>query len=697
MPPPVAQAGRGRPAARGGRGRGRQNGRAETEPSRSQPTCDDVGGAGEPAQPEARPRRRRKKRRAKSRSGGPQQCDDVGGAEPAQPAARKKRRVEPTKRCTDPQDGVAKPAQGSSSSNPDEGLVGGDLLPPTAVRNPHANWIDFVAEHAQRGRDRKRAEHDAAMAMAKLSESLASESKLHEIDLSESSDSQFPAHGKSKRQASECSSPTCTPGPSVDRTCTLSPSSRSRTLSDASSTPPDPPPLDVRPPPPQAPTPRPRAVIHRVPMRGSVSRSSRRPQSARGRTIPTATRSRGQRRRHSSPSPRVVSPGGSQGGQTGSGRASKRRRSPQHHTATDGTHFSVAFDGRKTVTDGRRRRRRQEEPHRGSQRSSPSQRETTNCHSQDDLARSILAGSQRPNPVAIHSQGRRETFNDSQGQPAAPAAVHWQYIQLGLRVDVTLESMQLELMAAVKDEFAEVYFWRGKQAFDRVDNRVRTMGSKYKLCDLEENDITRPRTSNWSDKVQTGGGAVLQFGLDGRIHSQIQATLKCHAGEVRSWPTSALDAWHCLEPYNHCNNTTCGPRCVGDTCGPAPSTVGGDNNSTKIGATEWDRWTEPGPGWIQSDTTVFSDEDQMVRKGGCKPNLENAISRLAVWDEDGHRICVREQYGVTLAEVFDRFGDTQTYRTLLDEWSKGMLLIQRKGNRGTRAGKCTRRSGGMLT
>jgi len=60
------------------------------------------------------------------------------------------------------------------------------------------------------------------------------------------------------------------------------------------------------------------------------------------------------------------------------------------------------------------------------------------------------------------------------------------------------------------------------------------------------------------------------------------------------------------------------------------------------------------------------------------PDLDNAISTLAVWDTHEEHVCLREQHGVTLAELFSEFGSTQTYRTIYEEWQKGKLLFRAK-------------------
>ena len=51
---------------------------------------------------------------------------------------------------------------------------------------------------------------------------------------------------------------------------------------------------------------------------------------------------------------------------------------------------------------------------------------------------------------------------------------------------------------------------------------------------------------------------------------------------------------------------------------------------------------------------------------------------------DGQRIRLRDQCGVTLADVFEHFGPTQTYGTLHDEWMKGKLLLRARPTRGAR-------------
>ena len=250
MPPPVAQAGRGRLAARGCRGRGGRNGRAETEPSRNI---------------------RRKNIRAQARSArsvGPQ-CDDVGGAEPAQPAARKKRRVE-VKRCTNPQYGSAKPAQGSSSSNPGEGVIitGGDLwglsqtygLPGTAVHDTHPtshpsiDAEDADAEHAQLPARKWAVHYQTMKSMMALRGVLCGDEPVLPPPDSEISNTIMQlASGRSSAQGSD-----------GDEAIII----RTRTLSDASSTTSDLLLLDVLPPPQPVPTPRPGTGVHLVPKMG---------------------------------------------------------------------------------------------------------------------------------------------------------------------------------------------------------------------------------------------------------------------------------------------------------------------------------------------------------------------------------------------------------------------------------------------
>ena len=203
-----------------------------------------------------------------------------------------------------------------------------------------------------------------------------------------------------------------------------------------------------------------------------------------------------------------------------------------------------------------------------------------------------------------------------------------------------------------------------------MNNRVLSVGVQhYKLCDLTDDDMDRLETSNYTTQF-TIGSLEVQLPWEGQVQAQIKQKLKHHAGELRSWPTSHHDTWRRMR--------------IGAHHQPTSATVGHGFTGTWIGATIAERVAASGAHWDSAWDPIFSAQHQLGKEDGCEPNLDNAISTLAVWDKDGQHICLRAQHGVTLAEVFDEFGTHENYRTLLDEWLKGSLLIRRKPPRGLR-------------
>ena len=67
----------------------------------------------------------------------------------------------------------------------------------------------------------------------------------------------------------------------------------------------------------------------------------------------------------------------------------------------------------------------------------------------------------------------------------------------------------------------------------------------------------------------------------------------------------------------------------------------------------------------------------MTRK--CKPNINCAISRIAVMDENGKDLCLRADQVVSLAEVFLHFGHEAGYKELYAGWmNTGKVAIARR-------------------
>ena len=151
--------------------------------------------------------------------------------------------------------------------------------------------------------------------------------------------------------------------------------------------------------------------------------------------------------------------------------------------------------------------------------------------------------------------------------------------------------------------------------------------------------------------------------------------MKFYVGEVRSWPTSHQDRWRGMDALS-----------TDLAYWTTVTTLGHSFRATKVAATVNERQAAGGA----SHDPTFSAPHQLWRAEGCDPDLDNAISTLAVWDKDKTHICVREHHGVTISEVFEYFCETLDYRTLLDEWLKGTILIRGKPPRGTNGGRTRR-------
>jgi len=268
---------------------------------------------------------------------------------------------------------------------------------------------------------------------------------------------------------------------------------------------------------------------------------------------------------------------------------------------------------------------------------------------------------------------------------AASGARSWKEQSMGHRVDLVLEeiirSSDCGPMQACQttDLVAKHYFLRSKEAQEKVLARAAQGTNGYKLCEMTELDMDRPNTCNYSQKTKLGAHQ-LKASWESRVQLQLKGKMTQYAGEVRSWPTSRPDKWRLMSVADdHLRSTR----------------VGQFFRGTLIGATIQERVAERvAAGGAQQDP-IFSNplEPGWMAYNNCWPDLDNAISTLAVWDTRQEKInfgtrtvCLREQYGVTLAELFSEFGSTQTYRTIYEEWQKGKLLVRAKPTRGVRGG-----------
>jgi len=294
-----------------------------------------------------------------------------------------------------------------------------------------------------------------------------------------------------------------------------------------------------------------------------------------------------------------------------------------------------------------------------------------------------------PPPTALAKNTKRQRSSPRAAQPkktprardiqrlattvtlqAASGARSWKEQSMGQRVDQVLENI-IEasdftgcLISQATDLMSKHYFERFKKAQEEVLARATQGVNGYKLCEMTEEDMDRPFTCNYSQNMKVGPHQ-LSASWDSRVQLQLKGKMAQHAGEVRSWPTSRPDTWRLMRVANdHLSYIT----------------VGFFFRGTEIETTIEKRMAASG---AQRDP-IFSSSHELGKADNCWPDLENAISTLAVWDTREENVCLREQYGVTLAELFSEFGSTQTYRTLLEEWQKGKLLVRAKPIRGAR-------------
>jgi hypothetical protein len=272
-------------------------------------------------------------------------------------------------------------------------------------------------------------------------------------------------------------------------------------------------------------------------------------------------------------------------------------------------------------------------------------------------AKSRGGGSQRR--LAQPEAASASQFSES--RPAPPnhppptnlilSAASWKEKQLGTRVDKALEEIFMmgdDRDRQVIEQLAEWFFLKSQSAEQSVLNRCVWLGGP-------------------------SGFPLVAESVEARAHMQINDFMKIHQGEVRSWPTSRHDKWRVMRFGPHCvelRTITAGQFC----------------RSTKIDITIQERMIAYGA----KKDLIFSSPRQLGRAIDCEPDVNNAISTLAVWDLDDEQVCLREHWGVTLAEVFDELGSThtlwQTYLPLYNEWLKGKLLIRARPQLGTSTG-----------
>lgn len=252
-------------------------------------------------------------------------------------------------------------------------------------------------------------------------------------------------------------------------------------------------------------------------------------------------------------------------------------------------------------------------------------------------------------------RGQEEAHSGSQWrQPEAlppPALVDdWKDIQLGANIGVLLEQYICE--GPIWKVPTKLHHWfslRGVEAEKKVIDLLGSQGGNdYQLSSV----ATADRDLGQSEK---NADAIVRV-------------MKHHHGEVRSWPTRSLDTWRHILFELYYNSQIA-------------EAVGQSYQATDIHTTITARLSAADSGCA---VDYFSADHLKI--DGCEPDLNQGISTLAVYDQHPGRICVRQNFGVTLPEVFHHFGATQNYATLLHEWSRGRVLMRARPTRGGRGG-----------
>ena len=137
--------------------------------------------------------------------------------------------------------------------------------------------------------------------------------------------------------------------------------------------------------------------------------------------------------------------------------------------------------------------------------------------------------------------------------------------------------------------------------------------ANWKLGVMTEDDLDRPNTCSWQSGWEWKCHVVRRSWED-RVYEQIKGKLRYHAGEVRTWPPCVEDTW-VPAGSNDVVEFLRDPSSPTQTSCPA-------NAKQNL----YER--------------IFSRRDAFYARS-CNPDLENAISTLAVWDKNKAQVCVR--------------------------------------------------------
>ena len=275
----------------------------------------------------------------------------------------------------------------------------------------------------------------------------------------------------------------------------------------------------------------------------------------------------------------------------------------------------------------------------------------------------------RPAGVAQHAATKSEASNGaalagSEGVAEEDPTQHVagdpeKYRGIGLCVDQVLISIA-EKNGSIHEVIRQ--FWDKHKTGDlAVKEQLKRFGEcRWKLLQVEDHECDRPNTSNWT-KSWTSGRIDFQMGHEALVSENITGKMKSHAGEVRVWPGENIDTW--IPAKRH-----------------APALMELLNSSAHhpqmaVQSTQRERALERCKKVGGSDGVAMDCFSPVFESRDCTPNLESALSTVAVFDRNGQDVCMRQVRGVTLGEVFSALGERHTYTELYKKFISGRVII----------------------
>ena len=147
--------------------------------------------------------------------------------------------------------------------------------------------------------------------------------------------------------------------------------------------------------------------------------------------------------------------------------------------------------------------------------------------------------------------------------------------------------------------------------------------------------------------------------LTDSTRTRVLGGLKNHEGEFRVWPAEDADRW---------------AECPSMVQRLLLSTA--NNPRSRVQMTSAQRYLEwHGSQGCEHFKDCFSEPPHILTEGHCEPNINDAVSTLAVFQTPGTLLCLRANTVVSLAEVLSTYGNCKCYEDLYSMWKNGRRVI----------------------